>query len=844
MSYKLNGARLSVPEPIMTHALSHSFDDVLNSAFGDAPASFRGQRTAARPLINDLQRLIWRLPAENRCVLRELCRLLRRTSDHSATTKMPLSNLALVFCPTLSMHPNVFSLLVRTQDDIFEPMPTNVTAVLEEADEVNVDLSSEESEQEESRSAPLLHQRSMSDMKLMHLTEMSQRNRSFGRVPPASLAPIVVPISVSASSSAPSTSVSTSYTSETPSLNTDSSAPTSPYSSQSTAATWGKGSKKHMHNVSLPLPAGLSHVFTASSSSSSSSLASSIPFRGQRGRQGSTTSTIDEEHDAMAPRPRTPSTLRALGALLNPRSRSNTFVGGSTPDSEPAETTPTTPRNHNARWSPGGTSSGPSTPGRLSRRSSLFFPSTPKLDKLEWGFGSASSGSLPARVRKGSVGNLKSLVSAPLATLPEKASERLKLPHLSMTIPGGGTGTFLTSPVASPLAPPSPSSPTPTATAPVLPSTPPVTSRRPSESLSNAIHVRVTSSGTVTVNKRWSGTSNSSKRWSGTGSTMTGRSGSKRASWSEPPVAVPAAQVDSTPAVGSSSFSSPISPTVGCGDIGFPGRGVKSRTPIADLFGASSSSVELVSNPSDPSQTSGAYTSGVDHTVVAIEADIPIKGRNMQRNRSGTLPFPALSISSSPPVAPGIAAGRGGLGGRPLPTPPSHPPSSFTGGGGGSAGHVKSAIAALTQVKQSASYAPNGRSNNSAVGGPASTLSAGGSNRSSLHPPSLPPRLGFGGLRKKHWSRTSAVSTASTGKESEEDWATTVLAQITGGAAHVISPPAPAGNSAAANSYPGSSAPEREEGKEQANTIVEASAIPDGTVRDARRLFEDEYVNN
>jgi len=82
------------------------------------------------------------------------------------------------------------------------------------------------------------------------------------------------------------------------------------------------------------------------------------------------------------------------------------------------------------------------------------------------------------------------------------------------------------------------------------------------------------------------------------------------------------------------------------------------------------------------------------------------------------------------------------------------------------------------------------------------------------------------------------VSTTGAGKDSDDDWASSVLAQITAGAAQVVaSPVTMIGNVPAPLSSPGSSTT-AEGDEEQADPIVEASAIPDGTVRDARRIFE------
>lgn len=78
----------------------------------------------------------------------------------------------------------------------------------------------------------------------------------------------------------------------------------------------------------------------------------------------------------------------------------------------------------------------------------------------------------------------------------------------------------------------------------------------------------------------------------------------------------------------------------------------------------------------------------------------------------------------------------------------------------------------------------------------------------------------------------------SAGKDSEDDWASSVLAQMTAGIAQVATPPA-IGNRSVVTAMPRPGSPGAED-----KVIVEASAIPDGTVRDARRLFETGTINN
>ena len=297
---------------------------------------------------------------------------------------MPLSNLALVFGPTLSMHPNIFRLLVQTQDNIFKPMPSTKSNI---SSKVNADQSTEESEEDKTKQAPLLHQRSMSDMKLVHLTEMS-RNKAFGRTPSAPLAPLSCrflfphPRLHIPHQPPPPTCRPKSHISIQIPLLRHLLLPHNP--------PWRHGGgRAGSMCISFRLSFLCQPHYRMRSMILSSS--SSVPFRSQRDRQGITTSTIDEEHDTAPSRSRTPSTLHSLGTLLSSRSRSNTSPGGPILENGAAENAPSTPtlRNGDAE----AVSSGSSTPVRLSRRSSSFFPTTPRVDKLEWGFSSRSGGS-------------------------------------------------------------------------------------------------------------------------------------------------------------------------------------------------------------------------------------------------------------------------------------------------------------------------------------------------------------------------------------------------------------------------------------------------------------------
>lgn len=115
----------TVPEPILTLTLGPMFDAALSTgdeagmggaAFG-APSS--QSMTVTPTLIAELASLVASLPKENLSLLRDLCILLRTTADHYQTTKMPLSNLLLIFCPSLSMSATLLRALVQSQDEIF-----------------------------------------------------------------------------------------------------------------------------------------------------------------------------------------------------------------------------------------------------------------------------------------------------------------------------------------------------------------------------------------------------------------------------------------------------------------------------------------------------------------------------------------------------------------------------------------------------------------------------------------------------------------------------------------------------------------------------------------------------
>ncbi|KAL0956685.1 hypothetical protein HGRIS_002813 [Hohenbuehelia grisea] len=89
-----------------------------------AMPSFAGLRPPSSSLIKALRSLIVQLPSENRDLLKTLTQLILATARESKATKMPLSNLLLVFCPSLNMSPPLLRVLCEArelwEDDVEE----------------------------------------------------------------------------------------------------------------------------------------------------------------------------------------------------------------------------------------------------------------------------------------------------------------------------------------------------------------------------------------------------------------------------------------------------------------------------------------------------------------------------------------------------------------------------------------------------------------------------------------------------------------------------------------------------------------------------------------------------
>lgn len=139
-----------VPEPILTKKLMPLFDLALSfglsgqgpekaligvTSFGGA-MTFDGHGVPTAEAMAELRGLMNQLPRENYDLLHEIAKFLRLTSNKSNTTKMPLSNLLLIFCPSLSLNPPFLRLIIERQDYFFGNGPMGEVASLTPVDDI------------------------------------------------------------------------------------------------------------------------------------------------------------------------------------------------------------------------------------------------------------------------------------------------------------------------------------------------------------------------------------------------------------------------------------------------------------------------------------------------------------------------------------------------------------------------------------------------------------------------------------------------------------------------------------------------------------------------------------
>ncbi|KAG6832848.1 hypothetical protein H0H87_000202 [Tephrocybe sp. NHM501043] len=89
-----------------------------------AMPNMAGFRPPSKQLIGTFQALLAQLPDENRDLIRTVSELIRAVAHDSRETKMPLSNLLLVFCPSLNMSPPLLRVLCEAQGIWEAPEPS------------------------------------------------------------------------------------------------------------------------------------------------------------------------------------------------------------------------------------------------------------------------------------------------------------------------------------------------------------------------------------------------------------------------------------------------------------------------------------------------------------------------------------------------------------------------------------------------------------------------------------------------------------------------------------------------------------------------------------------------
>ncbi|EIM81090.1 RhoGAP-domain-containing protein [Stereum hirsutum FP-91666 SS1] len=103
-----------------------------------------GIRPPSTSLVRHFASLIVRLPRENRDLLRTVVDLINETAKRAkgtngegggGGTKMPLSNLTLVFCPSLNMSPGVLRVLCEVKEVWEPPVPPRGPVVEDDSDE-------------------------------------------------------------------------------------------------------------------------------------------------------------------------------------------------------------------------------------------------------------------------------------------------------------------------------------------------------------------------------------------------------------------------------------------------------------------------------------------------------------------------------------------------------------------------------------------------------------------------------------------------------------------------------------------------------------------------------------
>lgn len=288
-----------LPEPILTNALSTSFEAAMTSerlthnTLEPAPSprsihpglrkppslstlampNFSGLHPPSEQLRKTLSSLIACLPQENRDLLLTVTELINATSQRSQDTKMPLNNLLLVLCPSLTMNPSLLQALCESKgiwDGVQRPVAP-VRPSRESVPSLHGVLEEEQLDKQDDRISPT--------------HDDAQSCRALPEVPADDVvepltAPANTPVDLSSSQSSISTRPSldaTGSTSDASSFgHTDDSSSVSQSSQREHPIT------PPSVNVKLPNPYSLPSLSSSTSSLSSPSISSKSPIRSSK----------------------------------------------------------------------------------------------------------------------------------------------------------------------------------------------------------------------------------------------------------------------------------------------------------------------------------------------------------------------------------------------------------------------------------------------------------------------------------------------------------------------------------------------------------------------------------
>jgi hypothetical protein len=145
IKYNLNSIFL-VPEPIIPLELNHEYSQqflqsIKASNEGDKKAmedtinvttSLSNVETSKLPpispdLLKTVRSITSKLPIYSFCLLQLLCKHLKNVADHELENRMSISNLAVIFIPTLNIGRALFHCMVEHYRDIFEGVKKSKT---------------------------------------------------------------------------------------------------------------------------------------------------------------------------------------------------------------------------------------------------------------------------------------------------------------------------------------------------------------------------------------------------------------------------------------------------------------------------------------------------------------------------------------------------------------------------------------------------------------------------------------------------------------------------------------------------------------------------------------------